>query len=79
MEFIVEQGFPGCSEHKESVCNAEDPGSIPGLRRSPREGNGYPLWYRQEWSEEPGGLHSVNGVVKSWTELSDFHFRQEKR
>ena len=64
MEFIVEQGFPGCSEHKESACNAEDPGSIPGLRRSPREGNGYPP------SEEPGGLHTVHGVVKSWTQLS---------
>ena len=45
MEFIVEQGFPGGSEHKESACNAGDPGSIPGLRRSPGEGNGYPLWY----------------------------------
>jgi len=28
---------------KESACNAGDPGSIPGLGRSPGEGNGYPL------------------------------------
>ena len=28
---------------KESACNAGDLGSIPGLRRSPGEGNGYPL------------------------------------
>ena len=31
------------SEGKESVCNAGDPGLIPGLGRYPGEGNGYPL------------------------------------
>ena len=36
--------FPGVSD-KESACNAEDPGSIPGLGRSPGEGNGYPFQY----------------------------------
>ena len=30
---------------KESACNAEDLGSIPGLGRSPGEGKGYALWY----------------------------------
>ena len=30
---------------KESSWNAGDPGSIPGLGRSPREGKGYPLLY----------------------------------
>ena len=30
---------------KESGCHAEDEGSILGLRRSPEEGNGYPLQY----------------------------------
>ena len=34
---------PGSSEGKASACNAGDPGSIPGLRRSPGEGNGNPL------------------------------------
>ena len=38
-------GFPCGSAGKESVCNAEDLGSIPGSERSPREGKGYPLWY----------------------------------
>ena len=38
-------GFPYGSAGKESACNAEDLGSIPGLRRSPREGKGYPLQY----------------------------------
>ena len=31
------------SDHKESACNAGDPGSIPGSGRSPGEENGYPL------------------------------------
>ena len=38
-------GFPGASHGKESACNAGDPGLIPGLGRSPGEGNGYPLQY----------------------------------
>ena len=33
-------GFPCGSESKASVCNAGDLGSIPGLGRSPGEGNG---------------------------------------
>ena len=36
-------GFPGGSDSKKSACNAGDPGSIPGLGRSPGEGNGNPL------------------------------------
>ena len=40
-----EQGFPGGSAGKESTCSAGDPGSIPGLGRSPGEGIGYPLQY----------------------------------
>ena len=31
--------FPGGSDGKESTCNAEDPGSMPGSGRSPGEGN----------------------------------------
>ena len=38
-------GFPGDSEGKVSTCNAGDRGSIPGLERSPGEGNGNPLQY----------------------------------
>ena len=37
--------FPGCSAGKESACNAGDPGSTPGLGRSPGEGIDYPLQY----------------------------------
>ena len=36
-------GFPGDSDGKESACDAGDLGLIPGLGRSPGEGNGYPL------------------------------------
>ena len=38
-------GFYGGSDSKESACSVGDPGLIPGLGRSPGEGNGYPLQY----------------------------------
>ena len=37
--------FPGGSEVKELASNSGDAGSIPGLGRSPGEGNGNPLQY----------------------------------
>ena len=66
-------GFPAGSHSKESACNARDPGSIPGLGRSSREGNDNPLQYsclenpmnREVWQA------TVHGVTKSWTRLSD--------
>ena len=59
------------SETQKSTCNEGDLGSIPGLGRSPGEGNGYPLQY--------SGLENsidciVYGVTNSQTRLSDFHF-----
>ena len=39
------RGFPYSSVGKESVCNAGDLGLIPGLGRSPGEGNVNPLQY----------------------------------
>ena len=65
------RGFPGGSAGKESTCTVGDLGSIPGLGRSPGEGNDYPFQY--------SGLENsinciVHGVTKSWTQLSDFHF-----
>ena len=38
-------GFPGGSDGKSSASNAGDLGLIPGLGRSPGEGNGNPLQY----------------------------------
>ena len=40
-----DSGSSGGSDGKESACNAGDLGSIPGLERSPGEGNGYSLHY----------------------------------
>ena len=37
----VLKGFPGRSDGKESTCNAGDLGSVPGLGRSPGEGNSW--------------------------------------
>ena len=50
---------------KNPPANAGDLGFIPGLGRSPGEGNGSPLQYssRIPRSGEPGGLHSM-GVTK---------------
>ena len=66
--------FPGGSDGKESTHNAGDLGLIPGLGRSPGEGNSYTLQY--------SGLDNsmdciVPGVAKSQTQLSDFHFNYE--
>ena len=52
-------GFPRSSVGRESTYNAGDPGSIPGLERSPGEGNGNPLQcscLRNPRTEEAGGL-----------------------
>ena len=51
-------GFPGGSAGKESACNVGDLGSIPGLGRSPGEGNGYPLQY--------SGLKKFRGLYGPW-------------
>ena len=42
---LVFKGFPGGAEIKTSACNVGDLGPIPGLGRSPGEGNGHPLQY----------------------------------
>ena len=63
-------GFLDSSSVKESACNAGDPGSIPGLGRSPGEGKGYPLQYS---SLENSMDCIVHGITKSQTRLSNFH------
>ena len=59
--------FPSGSDGKESACNGGDLGSIPGSRRSPGEGNGYPLQYHcLENSMDRGAWWAiVYGVTKS--------------
>ena len=69
-------GFPGDSAGKESTCNVGDPGSIPGLGRSPA--------WRREWLPTPvfwpgefHGLYSPWGHKESdttvWLSLSLIH------
>ena len=60
--------LPGGSDGKASAYNAGDPGSIPGLGRSPGEGNGNPLQY--SCLENP--KDTVHRAPKSWTRLH-FH------
>ena len=65
------RGFPDSSVGKESTCSVGDLGSMPGLERSPGEGNSYPLQYF--------GLENSTGCInhrveKSRTRLSDFYF-----
>ena len=63
-------GFPGGSDGKESTCNVQDLGSIPGLGRCPGEGKGYPLQY----SDLENSMDCmVHGVAKIWTRLSNLH------
>ena len=61
--------LPSGSVSKESACNAEDPGLMPGSGRSPGEGNGNPLWYScLENSMDRGACWAtVHGIAKSWT------------
>ena len=63
----IKLGFPGGSDSKESTCNVGDLGLIPGLGRSPEEGNGNPLQESGlENSMDRGSLQAiVHGVAKS--------------
>ena len=56
------QGFPGGSDGKESVYNVGDPGSTPGLGRSPGEEvaiHSSTIAWKIPWTEEPGRLQSL--------------------
>ena len=63
--------LPGASGRKRSPYNEEDPGSVPGSRRSPGEENGYPLQYSCLGNlRDKGTQTTVHGVTKSGTELT---------
>ena len=53
--------------------NVRDPGSIPGLGKSPGEENVNPLPYSCLGNSMDRGAWqaTVHGVTKSWTQLSD--------
>ena len=62
-------GFPGVSDSKVSDHNVGDQVSIPGLGRSPGEGNGNPLQYPclENFMDVGAWWATVHGVTKSWT------------
>ena len=66
---ILVMGFPGGSVVKNPPANAADTGLIPGSGRSPREGNGIPLWYscRDNSMDRGAWWVTVHGVAKRWT------------
>ena len=62
-------GFPDGSDSKESACIAGDPGSVPGLGRSPGEGNGNPLQYSclENFMDRGARWTIVHGIEKNQT------------
>ena len=71
------QGFPGGSDGEVSACKAGNLGLIPGLGRSPEEGNGYPLQYS---CLENSILKIITSVLlppcgKSWALQWTFNFQ----
>ena len=62
-------GVPGSSAEKESSCNSEDLGSIPGSGRSPGGEHGNPLQY--SCLENPHGQRSLVGYSPQGCTESD--------
>ena len=62
--------FPGGSAGKESACNTEDLGWIPGLERSPGEGNGHPVQY----SGRENPMDWTGAKSRTWLNTFPFHF-----
>ena len=69
--YLETGGFLSSSDSKESACNVRDPGSIPGLGRSPGEGNGNPLQCLGNPMDRVAWMATVQGVTKNRTRLSN--------
>ena len=70
-------GFPGGLDSKESACNMGDLGSIPGSGKSLEKRmatHSSILAWRTPWTEEPGGLLSMESqrVRHDWTTNTQF-------
>ena len=61
--YVLDRGFPGGSDAKESTCNVGDLGLIPGLGRFPWRRAWQPtqvfLPGESPWTQEPGRLQSM--------------------
>ena len=60
---LFDQDFPGGSDGKASACNAGDPGSVPGLGRTPGErmtSHSSILAWRIPWTEESMGCKELD-------------------
>ena len=66
-ELFLHMGLPGGSDGKQSARNAGDPGSIPGLGKSPGEGNGNTLQYSYLVNSMDRGAWWAPWVTKSQT------------
>ena len=66
VKFYLVCVFPCVSNSKESACNMGNLGSIPGLGRSPGEGNSYPLQYSglENSMDRRAWRATVHGVTK---------------
>ena len=58
--YVLDRGFPGGSDAKESTCNVGDLGLIPGLGRSPGGGHGILAWrIPMDTGAWQGGVYGV--------------------
>ena len=75
VRLLLQLGFPGDSDGKESACNAGDPYLITGLGRSLGEGNGNPLQYSclEDLMDRRTWWATVHGVAKSQIWLRWLH------
>ena len=71
--------FPGGSDGKASAYSVEDPGSIPGLGRSPGEANGKPLQYSCLENPMDGEAWWVQRVGHNWAISLSLSSHQIKR
>ena len=67
-------GLPGGSAGKESTCNVGNLGSIPGLGRSPEEGNSYPFQYSGLENSMDCTVHGVRHCCKGFTYVNSLIF-----
>ena len=67
IQTLLYMGFPGDSVVKNPPANTGDAGLIPGLGRSPEEGNGNPFQYSCLGNPMDKGvwLITVHGVTES--------------